>query len=338
MEVNCNQWRREQPFFRRLLQWLDILDPTTLLASNKEIENAQTLLQDSLPSLKEMVKNEKIKQALKLTLSSVHPDTGDVLPTVFRASGEFYSIFVSFLSCISLLQDPFTPLAVPLVVAMLLPHRGMKPALFWQFLFQSYSAGYNLTNRNKTTCKDENVSLQQGFLLVGAATYTTCLGVFPQFMMNRYTSNSPIVHTVFRKILPVPVLAIASALNVAIVRGIEFDKGIEVVDKNGNVVGISQLAGTKAIKETAFSRAVLVGTTVAAPNILVSYLQRTNFIRRFPLALAPFRHVMTAIVFGLMVPISFSLYPQTGKIKRDNLEPLIQSATTEDSLYYNRGL
>ncbi|XP_043568800.1 sideroflexin-4 isoform X2 [Chiloscyllium plagiosum] len=308
-----------EPFFRRLLQWLDILDPTTLLASNKEIENAQTLLQSSLPSLKEMVKDEKIKQALKLTLSSVHPDTGDVLPTVFRASA-------------------FTPLAVPLVVAMLLPHRGMKPALFWQFLFQSYSAGYNLANRNKTTHKDENVSLQQGFLLVGAATYTTCLGVFPQFVMNRYTSNSPIVHTVFRKILPVPLLAIASALNVAIVRGIEFDKGIEVVDKNGNVVGISQLAGTKAIKETAFSRAVLVGTTVAAPNILVSYLQRTNFIRRFPLSLAPFRHVMTAIVFGLMVPISFSLYPQTGKIKRDNLEPLIQSATTEDRLYYNRGL
>ncbi|XP_060698118.1 sideroflexin-4 [Hemiscyllium ocellatum] len=319
MEVNCNQWRREQPFFRRLLQWLDILDPTTLLASNKEVENAQTLLQGSLPSLKEMVENEKIKQALKLTLSSVHPDTGDVLPTIFRASA-------------------FTPLAIPLVVAMLLPHRGMKPALFWQFLFQSYSAGFNLANRNKTTRKDENVSLQQGFLLVGAATYTTCLGVFPQFVMNRYTSNSPIVHTVFRKILPVPVLAIASALNVAIVRGIEFDKGIEVVDKNGNVVGISELAGTKAIKETAFSRAVLVGTTVAAPNILVSYLQRTNFIRRFPLALAPFRHVMTAIVFGLMVPISFSLYPQRGKIKRDNLEALIQSATTEDSLYYNRGL
>ncbi|XP_020376351.1 sideroflexin-4 [Rhincodon typus] len=319
MEIDWSQWRREQPFFHRLLQWLDILDPTTLLASNKEIENAQMLLQGSLPNLKETVKNEKIKQALKLTLSSVHPDTGDVLPTIFRASA-------------------FTPLAVPLVVAMLLPHRGMKPALFWQFLFQSYSAGYNLANRNKTTSKDVKIPLQQGFLLVGAATYTTCLGVFPQFVMNRYTSNSPTLHTVFRKILPVPVLAIACALNVAIVRGIEFDKGVEVVDESGNVVGVSQLAGTKAIKETAFSRAVLVGTTVAVPNLLVSYLQRTNFIRRFPLALAPFRHTMTAIVFGLMVPISFSLYPQTGKIKRSNLEPLIQSATTEDSLYYNRGL
>ncbi|XP_048407182.2 sideroflexin-4 isoform X2 [Stegostoma tigrinum] len=319
MEVNWSRWRREQPFFHRLLQWLDILDPTTLLASNKEIENAQILLQGSLPNLKETVKNEKIKQALKLSLSSVHPDTGDVLPTIFRASA-------------------FTPLAVPLVVAMLLPHKGMKPALFWQFLFQSYSAGFNLANRNKTTSKDVKIPLQQGFLLLGAATYTTCLGVFPQFVMNRYTSNSPTVHTVFRKILPVPVLAIACALNVAIVRGIEFDKGVEVVDESGNVVGVSQLAGTKAIKETAFSRAVLVGTTVAVPNLLVSYLQRTDFIRRFPLALAPFRHIMTTIAFGLMVPISFSLYPQTGKIKVSNLEPLIQSATTEDCLYYNRGL
>ncbi|XP_038678098.1 sideroflexin-4 isoform X2 [Scyliorhinus canicula] len=296
MEVNVHQWRREQSFFHRLLQWLDILDPTTLLASNKEIENALTLLQGSLPSLKETVRDEKIKEALKLTLSSIHPDTADVLPTIFRASA-------------------FMPFATPLVVAMLLPHKGMKPAVFWQFLFQSYSAGYNLVNRNKTTCK-----------------------VSPQFVMHRYASNSPVMYTVFKKILPVPVLAFASALNVAIVRGFEFDKGIEVADKNGNVVGVSQLAGTKAIKETALSRAVLVGATVTAPNILVGYLQRTNFIRRFPFGLAPIRHIMTAFVFGLMVPFAFSLYPQTGKIKRSNLEPLIQSATTEEDLYYNRGL
>ncbi|XP_078421321.1 sideroflexin-4 [Cetorhinus maximus] len=319
MEVTVKQWRREQSFFHRLLHWLDVLDPTTLLASNKEIENARALLQGGLPSLKETVRDEKIKEALKLTLSSVHPDTGDVLPTIFRASA-------------------FTPFAVPLAVAMLLPHKGMKPAVFWQFLFQSYSAGYNFANRNKTICKDEKIPLKQVLLSVGAVSYTTCLGVFPQFVMYRYVSNSPAMYSVFRKIVPVPVLAIASALNVAIVRGFEFDKGIEVVDKNGNVVGVSQLAGTKAIKETALSRAALVGATVAAPNIFVSYLQRMNFIRRFPLALAPARHIMTAFVLGLMVPISFSLYPQTGKIKRSNLEPLIQSATTEEDLYYNRGL
>lgn len=39
--------------------------------------------------------------------------------------------------------------------------------------------------------------------------------------------------------------AIASAFNVAVVRGSEFEKGVEVTDKNGNVVGISQAAGTK---------------------------------------------------------------------------------------------
>uniref|UniRef100_UPI00398F4327 sideroflexin-4 n=1 Tax=Pristiophorus japonicus TaxID=55135 RepID=UPI00398F4327 len=320
MDVDVGQRSREgQSFFHRFLQWLDILDPTTLLASNKEIENAQTRLQSSPPSLKEMMKDKKIKEALKLTLSSVHPDTGDLLPTVFRASA-------------------FTPFAAPLAIAMLLPHKGMKTAVFWQFLFQSYSAGYNLANRNKTTCKDEKIPLKQVLLLVGSVSYTTCLGVFPQFVMHRYGLNSPGMYTLFRKILPVPVLAVASAFNVATVRGFEFEKGIEVADRNGNVVGISQIAGTKAVKETALSRAVLIGTTAAAPNMLVSYLQRTNFIRRYPLALAPIRHIITALVLGLMVPVSFSLYPQTGKINRSSLEPLIQSATTENELYYNKGL
>lgn len=139
MEGNVDQWRREgQSFLRRFLQLVDILDPTTLLASNKEIENAHTLLQSS--QLKEVVKDEKIKEAVKLTLSSVHPDTGNVLPTVFRVSA-------------------FAPFASPLIIAILLPHKRMKPALLCQLLFQSYSAGYNLANGNKTTCKDEKKCL-----------------------------------------------------------------------------------------------------------------------------------------------------------------------------------
>ncbi|XP_062928144.1 sideroflexin-4 isoform X6 [Mobula hypostoma] len=318
MEPSVNQWRRHeqqflcvllhflkvQSFLCRILQWLDILDPTTLLASDQEIKNAQTLLQNSQPSLEEQVKDEKIKGALKLTLSSVHPDTGSVLPTVFRASA-------------------FTPLAAPLILGMLLPHKRMKPALFWQFLFQSYSAGYNLANGNKTAGKDEKIPLNEVLLLIGAVSYTTCLGIFPQFMVYRYGLNSPAMRTLFTKVLPVPVLAIASAVNVAAVRGSEFAKGIELTDKNGNVVGVSQAAGTKAVKDTAVSRAVLIGTTVAAPNMIVSYLQRL---------------VMTSLILGVMIPVSFSLYPQMGKINRSKLEPSIQSSTTEDELYYNRGL
>lgn len=318
MEGNVDQWRREgQSFFRRFLQLVDILDPTTLLASNKEIENAHTLLQSS--QLKEVVKDEKIKEAVKLTLSSVHPDTGNVLPTVFRVSA-------------------FAPFASPLIIAILLPHKRMKPALLCQLLFQSYSAGYNLANGNKTTCKDEKMPLNKFLLLIGAVAYTTCLGVLPQFVVSRYSFNSPAMYTFFRKILPVPVLAIASAFNVAVVRGSEFEEGVEVTDKNGNVVGISQAAGTKAVKDTAVSRAVLIGTTAAAPTMIVSYLQRTNFIRRFPHALAPIGHVTTILILGLMVPISFSLFPQMGKINKSKLEPLIQANTTEDELYYNRGL
>ncbi|XP_059803960.1 sideroflexin-4 isoform X5 [Hypanus sabinus] len=265
---------QHQSFLCRILQWLDILDPTTLLASDKEIKNAQTLLQNSQPSLEEQVKDEKIKGALKLTL----------------------------------------------------------------LLFQSYSAGYNLANGNKTAGKGEKIPLSEVLLLIGAVSYTMCLGVFPQFMVYRYGLNSQAMRSLFTKVLPVPVLAIASAVNVAVVRGSEFEKGIELTDKNGNVVGVSQAAGTKAVKDTAVSRAVLIGTTVAVPNMIVSYLQRTNFIRKFPIALASSRLVMTSLILGLMIPVSFSLYPQMGKINRSKLEPSIQLSTTEDELHYNRGL
>uniref|UniRef100_V9KVX9 Sideroflexin-4 n=1 Tax=Callorhinchus milii TaxID=7868 RepID=V9KVX9_CALMI len=317
MDAKCR--REERSFFHRLLQWVDILDPTTLLASDKEIENTQAPLQDSQRNLKEPVKDEQIKETRRLMLSAVHPDTGHLIPLVFR-------------------PQAFMPIATPLVIGMLLPHRGMKPALFWQFLFHSYTAGFNSVNRNKTTSRDEKVPLKQVLLLVGSVTYTTCLGVFPQFVMYRYGLKNPGIQSLFRNIIPVPVLAIAGAFNAVAVRGVELEKGIEVTDRNGNVVGVSEAAGAKAVKDTAISRAVLIGTTVAVPNMLGSYLQRMNFIKRAPFALAPIRHIATALVFGLMVPVSFSLFPRIGKISRSSLEPLIQSATTQDELYYHRGL
>ncbi|KAK1166322.1 sideroflexin-4 [Acipenser oxyrinchus oxyrinchus] len=310
-------WRREgQSFFQRLFHWVDILDPSSLLASDGEIKNSRSLLESKEQANKDEL---KVKEAWKLSLSSVHPDTGSVLPLVFR-------------------PPAFLPVAAPLVIATLLPHKGVKPALFWQFLFQSYSAGFNYVNRNATSCKDERIPLKQVLLFVSSVSYATCAGVLPQLAMNRYGLNSPAMQSLFRRIVPVPLFASLSALSVLVVRGEEFENGIEVVDSTGNVVGVSQTAGMKAVKETAISRAALIGTTAAVPNVIVSFLQRTSFIKRSPLVLAPFRHITTALVLGLMIPISFSLFPQAGKVTKEDLDAHIQAATTEPELYYHRGL
>ncbi|XP_064418903.1 sideroflexin-4 isoform X2 [Latimeria chalumnae] len=295
MDLNLQYWNEGQSFFQRFLQWVDLLDPTVLLSSKAEILNSRTFLQNYGQTLKIPDEDKKVKEAWKLSLTSVHPDTGNILPTVFR-------------------PPALLPIVAPLAIATLIPHKGVKPALFWQLLFQSYTAGFNFANGNAS------------------------FKIIPQIMMNRYKLNSPLMQTFLRKIVPVPLFACLSAFNVAAVRASDLENGIEVLDKNGNVVGVSQKAGRKAVEETALSRGVLMGTVAAIPELLISLLRRTQFLRLSPFAQAPIRHMITALVLGLMMPVSFSLFQPTGKIQREKLELNIQSVTQETELYYNRGL
>uniref|UniRef100_A0A673X477 Sideroflexin 4 n=1 Tax=Salmo trutta TaxID=8032 RepID=A0A673X477_SALTR len=252
--------------------------------------------------------------------SSVHAGTGAILPAVFRP--QVVNILFIFLQ----------------VVASFLPHSGVKPALFWQFLLQSYSAGFNHANRNASSDKGIKTSLKQGLLIVGSVAYATCAGAIPQIVIQRLSMSSPAVQMFFRSVLPIPLSASLAYFNVVIVRSEESENGIQVFDSNGNSVGVSQAAGAKAVKETALSRAALLGTTAAVPNLLLFLLQKASFLQRSPLLVAPIRHISTAIVLGLMIPVSFSLYPQLGTIKKEKLEKELATAAVSGELFYHRGL
>uniref|UniRef100_A0A3Q0QZV4 Sideroflexin 4 n=1 Tax=Amphilophus citrinellus TaxID=61819 RepID=A0A3Q0QZV4_AMPCI len=244
--------------------------------------------------------------------SSVHPDSGAALPLIFRPPGNRF------------LQ----------VVASLLPHSTVKPALFWQFLLQSYSAGFNFANRNSSSeqVMGLSISLKQLLLVTGTISYSTCAGALPQIFINRLGVRSPAVQTFFRSILPIPLSATLAFFNVFTVRSEESETGIQVFDHNGNPVGMSKAAGEKAVRETALSRAALFGMTAAVPNLLVLLMKRNSLL------VAPFRHISTALVLGLMIPISFSLFPQLGTINREQLEEELQAAAVGRHLFYHRGL
>uniref|UniRef100_A0A8C9X7S4 Sideroflexin 4 n=1 Tax=Sander lucioperca TaxID=283035 RepID=A0A8C9X7S4_SANLU len=231
------------------------------------------------------------------------------------------------------------PISAPLVVASFLPHSTVKPALFWQFLLQSYSAGFNYANRNSSS---EQVirtpSLKQLLLIAGAVSYATCAGALPQIVVNRLGVRSAPIQTFFRSILPIPLSAALAAFNVLIVRSEESETGIQVFDSNGNPVGLSKAAGEKAVRETALSRAALFGTTAAVPNLLVLLLKRTRLFQKNSLLAAPLRHISVAFVLGLMIPVSFSLFPQLGTIRKENVEEQLQVAVDGRQLYYHRGL
>uniref|UniRef100_A0A8C8EPG1 Sideroflexin 4 n=1 Tax=Oncorhynchus tshawytscha TaxID=74940 RepID=A0A8C8EPG1_ONCTS len=308
MDINLLYWKNEgKTFLSRLRLWFNILDPSSLLCSDvsiQEIVHYGLIMEFILISSKVLI--------YLFLQSSVHAGTGAILPAVFRPQGT--------------------------VVASFLPHSGVKPALFWQFLLQSYSAGFNHANRNASSDKGIKTSLKQGLLIVGSVAYATCAGAIPQIVIQRLSMSSPAVQMFFRSVLPIPLSASLAYFNVVIVRSEESENGIQVFDSNGNSVGISQAAGAKAVRETALSRAALLGTTAAVPNLLIFLLQKARFLQRSPLLVAPIRHISTAIVLGLMIPVSFSLYPQLGTIKKEKLEKELETAAVSGELFYHRGL
>ncbi|XP_018536534.1 sideroflexin-4 [Lates calcarifer] len=306
-------WKNEgQSFLSRVKLWFNLLDPSSLLSSDAEIQKAHSLLRSG-------ENREKDAPAPTLALSSVHADSGAVLPLVFR-------------------PPAFLPISAPLVVASFLPHSGVKPALFWQFLLQSYSTGFNYANRNSSSEQGKTTSLKQLLLIAGTVSYTACAGALPQIFINRLRVRSAPVQTFLRSILPIPLSAALAFFNVVTVRSEESDSGIQVFDSNGNPVGFSKAAGEKAVMETATSRAAMFGTTAAVPNLLIFLLQRTRLFQRSPLLVAPLRHMSVAFVLGLMIPVSFGLFPQLGTIKKEKLEEELQAAAVDGHLFYHRGL
>ncbi|KAG1950861.1 sideroflexin-5 [Pimephales promelas] len=226
MDPNLQYWQTNgQSFLSRLRLWFNILDPRYVLSSQAEIKEARILLEKE----GNKQRNEKVANAWLLSLSSVHADTGAVISPVFRPQG-------------------FLPISGPLVVASLIPHKGIKPALFWQFLLQAYCAGFNHSNRNATATKDNTTSLKQSILMVGTVSYSTFAGALPQIILQRFRPFSAVIETICRSLLPIPLSACLAAFSVMVVRSEESDNGIQVFDSNGNAVGVSKEAGSKVIK------------------------------------------------------------------------------------------
>ncbi|NXY84746.1 SFXN4 protein, partial [Alcedo cyanopectus] len=314
MDANLQFWRAEgQSFFQRFLLWTDVLDPLLLLKSSDEIRRTRLLLPTSGKTLSEPIQDDKVIWST----SSVHPDTNNIIPVMFR-------------------PPAFLPLTLPLVSN----HESILHCnlLFLQFVFHAYTTTFTLLHGNATIKNEGNLLPQKQILYgLGAISYAACTGALPLVFMDRYTLKGPLTQLIVRKVLPAPLLGLMSAFTTAVVRSQEFETGIEVMDRNGNVVGVSKKAGEKAVRETAVSRAVLFGTTFFLPPVLVYFVERAK-LAKTPRALASIRMIMITSVLAGMMPASLSLYPQCGKIKRADLEPEIQSSTEETELFFNRGI
>ncbi|NXS10992.1 SFXN4 protein, partial [Neodrepanis coruscans] len=322
MDANLQFWRAEgQSFFQRFRLWLDVLDPLLLLKSSDEIKRRRLLIQTNEKTLSEPIQNNQVFRSVVkvLTESSVHPDRNEIIPVLFR-------------------PPSFMPISLPLSSALNPGFIFTYNLLFLQFVFHTYTTAFTLFNGNGTSkAKDYSLEEKQILYGLGAISYAACVGALPLIFMNRYTLKSALTELIVKKLLPAPLLGSTSAFTTVMVRSPEFENGIEVMDRNGKVVGVSRIAGEKAVRETALSRGILFGTTFFLPEVFMYFVQRAKLVTN-PRGLAFVKMLGIASVLTGMIPVSLSMFPQCGEIKRADLEPEILSSTEETELFYNRGI
>uniref|UniRef100_A0A7N5JPX7 Sideroflexin 4 n=1 Tax=Ailuropoda melanoleuca TaxID=9646 RepID=A0A7N5JPX7_AILME len=289
MEPNVRFWITErQSFIQRFLQWTELLDPTNLVVSIEKIEKSRQLLLTNEDASIRDLEDQRIKEAWKRSLSTVHPDNSKLIPVPLRPAA-------------------LLPFTAPMIFFSMMSVKSLKSLILPQMSFYTYTTAFNIVNGN--------------------ASY-----LFPRLLQMR-------LHNVLlKKALPIIILTHISAMNVVAARSLEPIRGIEVMDKEGNVMGYSRKAGTKAVKDTAASRVVLFGTSAFIPEVFSHFFVRTQFFRQYPWSLWTFKLSCTVLVMGLMVPVSFSIFPQIERIQCSELEKEIQSATEETELFYNRGV
>ncbi|BFZ07169.1 hypothetical protein BsWGS_10208 [Bradybaena similaris] len=313
-----NQPRFDQSTFRgRLRHFLDVIDPRTLLTSSKQLDDAVKLLADfKNGTLPPGVTDEQLWKAQKIKQAIIHPDTGETVFMPFRMSG-------------------FVPFGSFIVVGLLQPNPSLKQIVFWQWLNQSHNACVNYANRNAT--KPTPV---KRFVLgyVGAVTAAVSIAVGLSVVIKRANRFGDKTKLLIQRFVPFPAIATANTCNVLLMRNSELYEGIEVVDKNGQVVGTSKVAARKALAETALTRMFLPAPILLIPPVIMSFVEKRRFLMRNPRLHLPINAVVCTLTFGCALPVSIALFPQYSEIGRDNLEPDIQAATSEHVLYYNKGL
>ncbi|XP_052038320.1 sideroflexin-4 isoform X2 [Apodemus sylvaticus] len=207
----------------------------------------------------------------------------------------------------------FLPVTAPMVVMLMMPDTGIKSIILTQGFLYGYTTAFNITNGNASYSYGP---VERTLLGAGVFVSSTFFGLIPHLFQMKY----PLNNFWLKRTLPIVFLAQVSGMNVFASRSFESHRGIE------------------AIKETAKSRALLFGTSALAPELFIHIFKRTRFYPQTLLSLVILRMSSTFFMMGLMVPVSFSMFPQIGQIQCSQLEEKIQSSTEEKELFYYRGV
>ncbi|PWN35299.1 Tricarboxylate/iron carrier [Meira miltonrushii] len=311
----------------RLSHFYSTTSPLTLFYSTTSLQEAQKHVKEVeanfshdkqksfLVTRKEAERYWKSKQLVE---SSVHPDTGEVIPLPFRMSA-------------------FVPTNLLVVGGMLSPSNGLPATIFWQWVNQSLNVAVNYSNANKSVPMDMK---EVGTAYAGATGAAVALAVG----LTRIVTPG----TLLARLVPFASVASAGCVNVSLMRWKEIRDGVTVFRTNEETgekikVGDSPAAGRRAVAMTAASRVMTNIPTMIFPPLAIAYLQRKRVLPKAgPLTrLADLTLIGTSLF--LCLPPAIAYFPQTSSIDASKLEPQFHQIKDEQGkhvqqLQFNKGL
>ncbi|XP_031566992.1 sideroflexin-5-like [Actinia tenebrosa] len=307
----------QKTYSGRLLRCFEVTDPRSLFTKESKLQHSIQLLNDFQKGLhNKNVTDKELWEAKRIKEAIIHPDTNKKILMPFRMSG-------------------YVPFGTITVVGMLLPAPSLKTVIFWQWINQSHNALVNYSNRNAS--KPTPISK---FLLsyTGAITSAVTIAVGLSNLIKKTNFSNPMIKSLAQRLVAYPATATANICNIVLMRNQELFTGIDVKDKDGNIIGTSKIAARNAIFETALTRIFLPAPVLIIPALVMAPLERTHFLKIRPKLHLPVQAAVCVVVFGIALPFAIAMFPQESQILTTDLEPEIQSNTLETMLYYNKGL
>ncbi|KAN0060021.1 Sideroflexin FSF1 [Thecaphora frezii] len=321
-------------FSGRLRHFATVTSPLTLLATQAELKAARDVVQsyesrfprDRLRGsyVVPRTEAERYWKAKQLVDSSVHPDTGEVVPLPFRMSA-------------------FVPTNLLVVGGMLMPNPTLPAVVFWQWINQSLNVAVNYSNANKSVPMD----MREVATAYAAAT-TSAVGIavglthlVPRLRVGVATK------TALSKLVPFASVASAGIVNISCMRWKEIKDGVSVFrrDQEGNrvKVGDSPAAGKRAVAMTAASRILTNIPTLILPPLALAYLQRKRIVPTAGLWARATDLTLIGTSLLVFLPPAIATFPQVATVSPARLEPRFHHLQNDDSspvqtLEFNKGL
>lgn len=308
-------------YWGRVKHCAEISDPTMLLNSSKDIEDARRMVWDYKNGVTGKMTPE-LWRAKRVLDSAIHPDTGETVILPFRMS-----------SCV------LSNLVV--TSGMLTPNLTTAGTLFWQVANQSLNVAINTANGNKS----HPMTTQQIATSYSMAVTASCgvaLGL--NAIVPRLKSILPATRNILGRLVPFAAVVSAGVVNVFLMRGEEIRKGIDVTDSEGKTWGHSKSAAFNAVGETAASRVINATPIMVIPPLILVKMEKMGLFKGKPKRVEILANI--GLIFStslIALPFALAIFPQKREIAVEKLEPEFQNLTDSkgnkiNTLYFNRGI